>query len=79
LTLASCYRACLDLAAAHGLRTLAFPAISTGVYGFPADRAAGIAVRVVAAEVDAERFDEVTFCCFSDSSAALHARALEAL
>ena len=48
--LASCYRTALDLAAAHRLASLAFPAISTGVYRFPADRAARIAVGTVAAE-----------------------------
>jgi O-acetyl-ADP-ribose deacetylase (regulator of RNase III) len=42
-----CYRNSLQLAAQHGVRTIAFPAISTGVYGFPADRAARIAVREV--------------------------------
>ena len=78
-TLASCYRASLGLALEHRLRSLAFPAISTGVYGFPAERAAGIAVRTVAAAVAADRLDEVTFCCFSDAAAVLHARALEAL
>ncbi|WP_205698549.1 O-acetyl-ADP-ribose deacetylase [Conexibacter sp. SYSU D00693] len=45
--LASCYRRCIELAAEHGCRTVAFPAISTGVYGFPADRAAAIAVRTL--------------------------------
>ena len=49
--LASCYRAALDLAAAHRLASLAFPAISTGVYGFPPDRAARIAVGTVASEL----------------------------
>ncbi len=45
--LASCYRACLELAAERGVKTIAFPAISTGVYGFPPDRAARIAVAEV--------------------------------
>jgi O-acetyl-ADP-ribose deacetylase (regulator of RNase III) len=45
--LQSCYRNTLQLAAEHGLRTVAFPAVSTGVYGFPVQRAAGIAVREV--------------------------------
>jgi O-acetyl-ADP-ribose deacetylase (regulator of RNase III) len=51
--LASCYRTALDLAAAHRLASIAFPAISTGVYAFPADRAARIAVSTVAAELGA--------------------------
>jgi len=72
--LASCYRASLDLAAAHGLASLAFPAISTGVYAFPADRAARIAVGVVAAEIGAaERgITHVVFCCFAQGAADYH-------
>jgi O-acetyl-ADP-ribose deacetylase len=77
-TLASCYRRSLELAAAHGLRTVAFPAISTGVYGFPPERAAPIAVGTVREAVSAETFDEVIFCCFSEASALLHVAALEA-
>ena len=46
--LASCYRSCLELAAAHGCKTVDFPSISTGVYHFPLDRAAGIAVHTIA-------------------------------
>ena len=76
--LASCYRRCLEVAAEHGLRSIAFPAISTGVYGFPAERAAGIAVGTVRQAVTSERFDEVIFCCFSEPSARLHAEALTA-
>lgn len=45
--LADCYRACLDLAEASGVRSIAFPAISTGVYGYPAERAAALAVDTV--------------------------------
>src|SRR6202140_3450785 len=51
--LASCYRTALALAGAHGLASIAFPAISTGVYRFPADRAARIAVGSVASELSA--------------------------
>lgn len=46
-TLASCYRSCLGLASEHGLESIAFPAISTGVYGFPIERAARIALREI--------------------------------
>lgn len=77
--LASCYRNSLSLAAAHGLRDIAFPAISTGVYGFPAARAALVAV------TETRRFAEspgsvtrIIFCCFGEESAALHREALAA-
>ena len=75
--LASCYRRSLELAVESGLRTVAFPAISTGVYGFPADRAAAIAVETVASVLKEEAaIDRVIFCCFSDRSAELHREAL---
>jgi O-acetyl-ADP-ribose deacetylase (regulator of RNase III) len=77
--LASCYRASLELAAEHGLSTIAFPAISTGVYGFPPERAAPIAVRSVREALERGAFSQVTFCCFSPASARLHADALAAL
>lgn len=72
--LAGCYRTALDLARGHRLASVAFPAISTGVYGFPADRAARIAVGTVAAEVAArpQGLAQVIFCCFSETSAAHH-------
>ena len=77
--LASCYRRSLEVARDNGLATIAFPAISTGVYRFPADRAAEIAVGTVRDVLahDAD-FEQVTFCCFSEPSAALHRQALEA-
>ena len=75
--LASCYRRAIELSQAHGLASMAFPAISTGVYRFPADRAADIAVSVTAdALAAAPGVGRIIFCCFSDDSAALHARAL---
>jgi O-acetyl-ADP-ribose deacetylase (regulator of RNase III) len=76
--LASCYRRALQLCQSHGLASVAFPAISTGVYGFPADRAAGIAVATVIATLAAAPVVEsVIFCCFSDGSARLHQKALD--
>jgi len=69
--LASCYRNALRLAADHGLRTIAFPAISTGVYGYPADRAARIAVDTVRG-VLADRpgaFDRVLLVCHGEAAA----------
>ncbi len=75
--LASCYRASLALAAAQSLRSIAFPAISTGIYGFPPDRAARIAVSTVASEIRAapREIACVVFCCFSQSAADHHREA----
>ena len=72
--LASCYRAALDVAADHGLASIAFPAISTGIYRFPADLAARIAVGTVAAEIAARprAITRVIFCCFGAESAERH-------
>ena len=69
--LASCYRTALALAATHGLASIAFPAISTGVYRFPLDRAARIAVGTVVAELSAGNagVEKVAFCCFNDDAA----------
>ena len=79
--LASCYRTALTVAAGHGLGSIAFPAISTGIYAFPADRAARIAAGTVAAELKAapRSLTRVVFCCFSDDSARHHADAFGAL
>jgi O-acetyl-ADP-ribose deacetylase len=78
--LASCYRVSLGLAAEHGLRSIAFPAISTGIYGFPPDRAARIAVATVGAEITAapRGLERVVFCCFSQAAAAHHREAFRA-
>jgi O-acetyl-ADP-ribose deacetylase (regulator of RNase III) len=72
--LASCYRRSLALAAQHQLRSIAFPAISTGVYRFPPDLAARIAVGSVVSELagSATGLQRVIFCCFSDESARQH-------
>lgn len=65
--LASCYRSCFRIAQERGLRTLAFPAISCGIYGYPIPEAVAIAVRETRAELDAnEAIDQVTFACFGD-------------
>jgi hypothetical protein len=79
--LASCYRTALSLAAEHGLASIAFPAISTGVYRFPPDRAARIAVGTVAAEVAnaARGMKRAVFCCFSPDSAERHREAFAEL
>jgi O-acetyl-ADP-ribose deacetylase (regulator of RNase III) len=75
--LASCYRRAIELGQAHGSASIAFPAISTGVYRFPTDRAAGIAVAAtVEALAAAPKVGRIIFCCFSDESARLHAQAM---
>lgn len=76
--LASCYRTALKLACDHRLASLAYSAISTGIYGFPADRAARIAVRTVKSELAADpgSIVRVVFCCFNRDSAAFHEAAL---
>ena len=63
--LAECYRNSLDLAAGNGVRSIAFPAISCGAYGFPIDEAAEIAVREVGRD---DRPDHVIFACFGDDT-----------
>ncbi len=79
--LASCYRRALELAAEHQLRSIAFPAISTGVYHFPPDRAARIAVGTVVSELAGtpHSLERVIFCCFSDESAQHHRTAFAEL
>jgi O-acetyl-ADP-ribose deacetylase (regulator of RNase III) len=79
--LASCYRTSLTLAAEQSLRSIAFPAISTGIYGFPPDRAARIAASTVAAGIRAgpRGLESVVFCCFSEAAADHHRDAFEAL
>ena len=63
--LASAYRSSMRLAREHGIRSLAFPAISTGIYGFPLELATPIAVETVRAELAAGGVERVIFACFS--------------
>jgi O-acetyl-ADP-ribose deacetylase (regulator of RNase III) len=78
--LASCYRRSLEEAERIGARSVAFPAISTGIYRYPPDEAAEVAVRAVAEVLAAtDAIAAAVFCCFSEESAAHHRRALEAL
>lgn len=71
--LASCYRRSLEIAAANGIATIAFPAISTGVYGYPAKLAARIAVAAVRDLAPRHAtLREVIFCCFSQGDLALY-------
>ena len=78
--LASCYRRSLQLAAGNGCRTVAFPAISTGVYRYPRDEATGIAVSTVSMVVEEKNMPEtVIFCCFDEHTAQLYQRTVAAL
>ena len=78
--LASCYQTSLELAATHDCGTVAFPAISTGIYGYPVDEAAAVAVRTVVGCLERlATLDRVTFCCFADAVANAHRRALSSL
>ncbi|WP_136622324.1 MULTISPECIES: O-acetyl-ADP-ribose deacetylase [Mesorhizobium] len=78
--LASCYIRSLELAAANDCRTVAFPAISTGVYRYPKDEATEIAVGTVSTFIEDKTLPEVAiFCCFDEHMAELYQRAVAAL
>ena len=71
--LASCYRSSMELAEAHGFKSIAFPCISTGIYGFPKEEAAAIAVKTVRSFLENSSHGiEVTFCCFSSSDVGIY-------
>ncbi|MDX8524636.1 O-acetyl-ADP-ribose deacetylase [Mesorhizobium sp. MSK_1335] len=75
--LTSCYRRSLEIARAHDCRTVAFPAISTGIYRFPKDQATEIAVGAVSGFLEHDALPEiVTFCCFDGQTAELYRQAV---
>ena len=74
--LASCYRNAVKLAIKQDLKSIAFPAISTGVYGFPIDRAAAIAVREVRQFLQSRPDLRVVFCCFGQDTIEVYRRTL---
>ena len=76
--LASCYTQSIEIAGSNGFSSVAFPSISTGIYGYPIEAAAEIAVASVKAA--AERFDaiqEVVFCCFSEGDLRIYEQVLD--
>ena len=76
--LASCYRRSLELAAQYGAKSIAFPCISTGIYGFPAEKAAKIAIITVKSFLPRfSELKEVIFCCFSEKSAEIYENQLK--
>ncbi|MFC3322247.1 O-acetyl-ADP-ribose deacetylase [Mesorhizobium cantuariense] len=78
--LASCYTSSLELAAANDCRTVAFPAISTGVYRYPKDEATRIAVDTVSRFIGEKKLPEtIIFCCFDDQTAEIYRQAVAAL
>jgi O-acetyl-ADP-ribose deacetylase (regulator of RNase III) len=78
--LRSCYRSCLELASANGCRTVDFPSISTGVYHFPLEKAAGIAVGTIAEYLkEHPEMERVRMVCFDLRTKAFYDRALEKL
>ena len=77
--LANCYRNSLQLAADRGIRTIAFPSVSTGVYSYPLDEAAGIAVRAAVdfVNVNPDAIDEIVWVLFDPVTKAAYDKALE--
>lgn len=76
--LAGCYRRALELAREHDARSIAFPAISTGIYGFPRERAARIAVSTVKTHVEESGVEVVNFVCFDEHTLRIYEQVLAA-
>jgi len=71
--LASCYRRCIEIASDHNVQSIAFPGISTGVYGYPTEQAAHVAVKTVRECLPrAAKIKRVVFCCFSPKDLAIY-------
>jgi len=78
--LASCYRSCFGIAKEKGLRTVAFPAISCGIYGYPIDAATEIAARETLVELESgTAIEQITFACFNDEIYAAYERMMKRL
>lgn len=76
--LAACYRRSIEVADAHGVHSIAFPGISTGIYGYPKEAAARVAVHTVRSTLAAHpAIEEVVFCCFADTDLEIYRRLLE--
>jgi O-acetyl-ADP-ribose deacetylase (regulator of RNase III) len=74
--LAGCYRRCMELAREHKAKSIAFPAISTGIYHFPRQQAAEIAVRTVREQLSTSVVERVIFCCFDEPTAQAYEKIL---
>jgi len=74
--LAGCYRRSMELAREHHAASIAFPAISTGVYRFPPERAAEIAIRTVRSEIEQSGVKQVQFVCFDSGTLSIYKRLL---
>lgn len=72
-----CYRSSMKLAEESGLRTIAFPSVSTGAYRFPVDQAASVAIRTIVDELGSRNIDEVRFVLFTESDLEIYAAALD--
>jgi O-acetyl-ADP-ribose deacetylase len=77
--LANCYRRCLELAREHHVRSIAFPAISTGIYGFPSERAARIAIHTVREYAPVSEIESFKFVCFDSNTYSIYQRLLQRL